>query len=154
MNFRGRSASGDLSGFLDIGSHFAGELRFDQSFRVDGKVVGTVISEGDLVVGEKGEIEGEIRVGRLFVSGRVQGKVRVAKRLSIHSPGRVQGEIHAPTLVIEEGGVLEGSCAMAAVEHRPVETERAEATPEDAPPAVGAKVVGRIAALPERKEVG
>ena len=61
MNFRGKSSPGDLSGFLDVGSHFEGELKFEQSFRVDGKVVGKVISEGDLVVGEKGEIDGEIQ---------------------------------------------------------------------------------------------
>jgi len=150
MNFRGRSASGDLSGFLDVGSHFEGELRFDQSFRIDGKVVGKVISDGDLVVGEKGEVEGEIRVGRLFVSGRVQGEVQVAKRLSIHPRGRVEGEIHASALVIEEGGVLEGHCAMTAGEQLAAEAPRAEATHDGAPAVVGAKVVGRIAAKPER----
>ncbi len=150
MNFRGRSASGDLSGFLDVGSQFEGELRFDQSFRIDGKVVGRVISEGDLVVGEKGEVEGEIRVGRLFVSGRVHGEVQVARRLSIHPHGRVEGEIRAVALVIEEGGVLEGHCAMTAGEKLAAEAPRADSTADGAPAAVGAKVVGRIAAKPER----
>ena len=92
MNFRGKSAPGDLSGFLDQGSHFEGELRFEQSFRIDGKVCGTIRSEGDLVVGERGEIEGEIRVGRLFVSGIVRGEVRASKRLAIHARGRVEGD--------------------------------------------------------------
>ena len=101
MNFRGKSSPGDLSGFLDVGSHFEGELRFEQSFRVDGKVVGKVISDGDLVVGEKGEIDGEIRVGRLFVSGLVKGEVHAARRLSIHPRGRVEGTVHARALIIE-----------------------------------------------------
>lgn len=140
MNFRGKTASGDLSGFLDQGSHFEGELRFEQSFRIDGKVSGTIRSEGDLVVGEKGEIEGEIRVGRLFVSGVVRGEIHVTKRLSIHARGRVEGEVHAPALVIEEGGVLEGRCAMGGASAEKIEGDATVAEP------LPAKVVGRISA--------
>ena len=146
MNFRGKSAAGDLSGFLDQGSHFEGELRFEQSFRIDGKVTGSIRSEGDLVVGEKGEIEGDVRVGRLFVSGLVRGEIRVAKRLAIHARGRVEGEVYAPALVIDEGGILEGLCAMSA---RPAEGGESDATPQKAggtalAEPLPAKVVGRI----------
>lgn len=140
MNFRGKAASGDLSGFLDQGSHFEGELRFEQSFRVDGKVSGTIRSEGDLVVGEKGEIDGEVRVGRLFVSGVVRGEIHVSKRVSIHARGRVEGEVHAPALVIEEGGVLEGRCAMGGGSGEKTEGDATVAEP------LPAKVVGRISA--------
>lgn len=144
MNFRGKSASGDLSGFLDQGGQFEGELRFEQSFRVDGKVTGGIRSEGDLVVGEKGEIEGEVRVGRLFVSGLVRGEVHCAKRVSIHPRGRIEGEVRTPALVVEEGGVLEGRCMMGAA----VAEEAGHETP--APEALSAKVVGRIPANKER----
>jgi cytoskeletal protein CcmA (bactofilin family) len=144
MNFRGKTNAGDLSGFLDQGSHFEGELRFEQSFRVDGKVTGTVRSDGDLVVGEKGEIDGEVRVGRLFVSGLVRGQVHVAKRLSIHPRGRVEGEVRSPALVVEEGGVLEGQCAMGVERLGTGETDATLAEP------LPAKVVGRIAATKER----
>ena len=144
MNFRGKSSPGDLSGFLDVGSHFDGELRFEQSFRVDGKVVGKVISEGDLVVGEKGEIDGEIHVGRLFVSGLVRGEVHATRRLSIHPHGRVEGTVYSRALVIEEGGVLEGQSSM-----KSETEERAASETPAAPSAVtSAKVVGRIPAKP------
>ena len=155
MNFRGKSSPGDLSGFLDVGSHFEGELRFEQSFRVDGKVVGKVISDGDLVDGEKGEIDGEIRVGRLFVSGLVKGEVHAARRLSIHPRGRVEGTVHARALIIEEGGILEGQSSMrvATEERAPSEAPAgaASAAGTAIPASVGgtsAKVVGRIPAKP------
>ena len=144
MNFRGKSSAGDLSGFLDVGSHFEGELKFEQSFRVDGKVVGKVVSDGDLVVGERGEIDGEIRVGRLFVSGLVKGEVHVSRRLAIHPHGRVEGAVYAKALVIEEGGILEGQSSM--------KVEAEESAPAEstagASPALSAKVVGRIPAKP------
>ena len=144
MNFRGKSSPGDLSGFLDVGSHFEGELRFEQSFRVDGKVVGKVVSDGDLVVGEKGEIDGEVHVGRLFVSGRVKGEIHATHRLSIHPHGRVEGVVHARALIIEEGGILEGQSSM-----RPEAAEAQEPDAVTSSPGQGsAKVVGRIPAKP------
>ncbi len=147
MNFRGKSSPGDLSGFLDVGSHFEGELKFDHSFRVDGKVVGKVISDGDLVVGEKGEIDGEIRVGRLFVSGLVKGEVFAAQRLSIHPHGRVEGRVHARALIIEEGGVLEGESSMMVAARRAY-AERSHDARGGGGGRHSAKVVGRIPAKP------
>lgn len=148
MNFRGKSSPGDLSGFLDVGSHFEGELKFEQSFRVDGKVVGRVVSDGDLVVGERGEIDGEIRVGRLFVSGLVKGEIHAARRLSIHPRGRVEGTVHARALVIEEGGIFEGQSLMidATEERAPGESAPQHSAATSAPTA--ARVVGRIPAKP------
>ena len=55
MIFKSEGKQSDLNGFLDSGSHLEGELRFDASFRVDGKLTGRVDSEGDLIVGESGE---------------------------------------------------------------------------------------------------
>ena len=73
MIFKSDGKQSDLNGFLDGGSHLQGELRFDASFRVDGKLTGTVESEGDLIVGEAGEVDGEVRAGQVFVSGTVKG---------------------------------------------------------------------------------
>ena len=49
--------AGELNGFVDKGSHVHGELRFDAAFRIDGKVEGTIVSEGDLVIGDGGEVD-------------------------------------------------------------------------------------------------
>ncbi len=51
MIFKSEGKQGDLNGFLDGGSHLQGELRFEASFRVDGKLTGLVESQGDLIVG-------------------------------------------------------------------------------------------------------
>jgi cytoskeletal protein CcmA (bactofilin family) len=102
----------DLNGFLDNGSHLHGELRFDASFRVDGKLTGTVQSEGDLIVGESGEIEGEIKIGQVFVSGTVRGVIHAGRKIQIAPGGKVYAEIDTPALVIEDGATFEGRCSM------------------------------------------
>jgi cytoskeletal protein CcmA (bactofilin family) len=112
MIFKSDGRQSDLNGFLDSGSHLQGELRFETSFRVDGKLTGTVRSEGDLIVGESGEIEGELQVGQLFVSGTVRGTILASRKIQIAPTGKVFAELDTPSLVIEDGATFEGSCAM------------------------------------------
>lgn len=109
-----KSASGDLNGFLDAGSHMHGELRFEDTFRIDGRLTGKVVSEGDLVVGVGGEIEGEVRVGRVFISGTVRGRIHATRRLEIATNGRVYADLETPSLVVEDGAFVEGACSMVA----------------------------------------
>lgn len=106
------SARGDLNGFLDADSQINGELHFEDTFRVDGKLTGKVISEGDLVVGEQGEIEGSIEVGRVFVSGVVRGNITASSRVELTAGGKVYADLATPALVIEEGAIFEGKCRM------------------------------------------
>lgn len=108
---RGKNGKSQLNGFLDAGSHLRGDLHFEDTFRIDGKLTGKVDSEGDLYVGERGEVEGEVRVGRLFVSGTVKAVV-TAKRVEVAPGGQLRGEIETPTLVIDEGAIFEGQSRM------------------------------------------
>jgi cytoskeletal protein CcmA (bactofilin family) len=110
MKLPGRS--GNLNGFLDAGSHLEGKLHFEDTFRVDGKITGTVESDGDLIVGLGGEVDGEILVGRLFVSGLVRGTVRTKRQVEITAKGRVLADLFTPSLVVEDGGHFEGRCFM------------------------------------------
>ena len=112
MIFRGESSAGELNGFLDSGSRIQGELSFEDSFRIDGAINGKVRSQGELVVGEHGVVEGEIEVGTLYISGTVRAKVRAFQRIEITAKGRVHGELSTPSLVIEEGALFEGACSM------------------------------------------
>ena len=112
MKLRGQGSSGDLNGFLDAGSQIKGDLLFEDTFRVDGKVNGKVLSDGDLVVGVGGEVEGEVSVGSVFISGTLRGRVKAAKRIEIAAGGRVYATLETPSLVIEDGAFFEGQSAM------------------------------------------
>ena len=112
MIFKTEGKHADLNGFLDKGSHLHGELRFDASFRVDGKLTGTVESDGDLIVGETGEVDGEVKVGQIFVSGTVRGSIRASRKVQIAPQGKLFAEVETPALVIEDGAIFEGTCSM------------------------------------------
>lgn len=110
--FKNASPQGEINGFLDAGSHMNGELSFEDTFRIDGKLTGKVVSDGDLIVGENGHVDGEIAVRRVFVSGTVHGTMRVADRVEITANGKVYADLFTPTLTIEEGAFFEGQCSM------------------------------------------
>jgi len=112
MIFKSDSNAGELNGFLDSGSRMEGDLHFDTTFRIDGKLTGKVVSDGDLVVGDGGELEGEIRVGQIFISGTVRGEVHAARRVQIAANGRAFADLHTPSLIIEDGALFEGRCSM------------------------------------------
>ncbi|MGZ8868789.1 MAG: bactofilin family protein [Thermoanaerobaculia bacterium] len=107
-----KGKSGDLNGFLDRGSSFKGELEFEDTMRIDGKFNGRIRSKNELIVGESAQIEGEIHVGRIAISGTVVGKIKADQRVEIHRNGKVYSDVDTPTLIIEEGAIFQGNCVM------------------------------------------
>ena len=105
-------SAGEINGFLDAGSHMKGELHFEDIFRIEGKLTGSVVSEGELIVGDRGEVEGDIRALRIFVSGVVRGTLRAQERVVIAATGKVLADVHTPILTVEEGAVIDGRCYM------------------------------------------
>lgn len=99
---------GVLNGFLDRGARFEGTLTFEDTFRIDGQVKGLILSDRDLVIGEGAEVEGEIRVGKLAVSGTIRGSVHASERIEVHAGARVFAELHTPALTVEEGAIIQG----------------------------------------------
>jgi cytoskeletal protein CcmA (bactofilin family) len=136
---RSTAKEGDLNGFLDRGSHLRGELQFDAHFRVHGKFTGEVITDGELVVGEGGEVEGEMRVGQVIVSGTVRGTIQASRRVQITSTGKVFADVDTPALIVEDGALFEGRCAMS------------RDAAKTAPPANGPKLVAPKTAAAARE---
>ncbi|MCU0291576.1 MAG: polymer-forming cytoskeletal protein [Thermoanaerobaculaceae bacterium] len=109
-----KKPGGTLNGFLDQGCSIKGDIVFADLLRVHGHATGTVRSDGELLVGEGGVVEGEIMVARLVVAGTVRGTIKARERLVVHSSGRITAEIATPVLVVDEGGVVEGTVNMTA----------------------------------------
>lgn len=112
MIWKNEAGDGELNGFLDRGSRLEGDLNFANSFRVDGQLVGTVTSDGKLIVGDEGEVQGEVHVHQVLVSGTLRGRVRASGRIHLTPSARVYADLETVSLVIEEGAMFEGRCAM------------------------------------------
>jgi cytoskeletal protein CcmA (bactofilin family) len=141
MKPTGRSS--ELNGFIDRGSEIKGELQFETHFRVHGKFSGTVQSEGELIVGEGGEVEGKVEIGQLLVSGIVRGTVTARQRIHITATGQLRADVSTPALVLEDGALFEGHCAMSRESGREAQRDAARN------PAAGPKLIANKPAARE-----
>jgi cytoskeletal protein CcmA (bactofilin family) len=101
-----------VSGFLDKETEIVGDIKFKESFRIDGKFHGKILSGNGLIIGENAEIDADIEVNSISINGRVKGSLKAKDRIEIFSNGRVIGTIITPKLIIEEGAFFQGSCQM------------------------------------------
>ncbi len=103
---------GSVDTVLGVGSDFKGQIFAKGTIRIDGKIEGNVSSEEGVIIGDKGQVKGNISAKSVIISGRVTGNVSSTKRLEITPSGQLQGDIHTPRLAIAEGVVFKGNCDM------------------------------------------
>lgn len=107
-----KSDGASLNGFLDRGSHFHGDLSFEETFRIDGKLEGKIRSGNELILGETADVEAEVEVGSISINGTFRGSIRALERIDLLPRARVFADLTTPILKIEEGARFEGSCQM------------------------------------------
>lgn len=103
----------EMTAFLGKDTNFKGKLTFHGTVRIDGHFEGEISStNGTLIIGEGGLVEANVHISCVVVSGEMRGDVIADKRIDIFEPGKVFGNIQAPTIVIDEGAIFEGNCRM------------------------------------------
>ncbi len=112
MKLKGDTKSGEVEAFLGKNTSFEGKMGFEGMARLDGKFDGEIFSGDVLIIGETATVNAEINVNSLLIDGRVSGNVSATGKIEIHSTGNLYGNINTPTLVIEEGGLFDGTCKM------------------------------------------
>ncbi len=102
----------EIKAFLGPGSQFEGKLVFNEIVRLDGAFRGEVTSHDTLIVGESADIQADIQVGTLILSGRFKGNVKAKTRVELRAPAQVDGTIETPALSVEDGVSLNGTINM------------------------------------------
>ncbi|BCR02950.1 hypothetical protein DESUT3_00190 [Desulfuromonas versatilis] len=102
----------EIKAFLGPGSQFEGKLIFDEIVRIDGNFRGEVTSRDTLIVGQTADVQAEVNVGTLILSGRFKGNVKATAKVELRSPAQVDGSIDTPVLVVEEGVILNSNLTM------------------------------------------
>lgn len=97
---------------IGLGTEINGTLRANGGIRIDGRVEGEVVNEGDLVVGEEGVLEATVKTRNVTVAGEVRGNIEASGRVEIVATGRLIGDITVNALIIHEGAVFDGNCQM------------------------------------------
>ena len=83
---------------------------------IDGRIKGEAISDGYLIIGENGYVEGDIRSENMLIAGTVQGNIFVRERLEVTENGKIIGDITTKSLIIAEGASFAGKCTMTSLQ--------------------------------------
>lgn len=104
--------SSNTSAYLDAGSRISGKLSFETPARIDGQVEGEINAKYSVAIGEGAVVSAQIKADSVVVAGKVSGDIVAIHRIEIKPSAKVMGNITAPILVINEGALFEGHCAM------------------------------------------
>jgi len=77
---------------------------------VKGELTGSLSTQNDLSVKDKGTIEADIVAKNAFISGEIKGNLQVEEKIELASTAKVSGDINCRVLAIDEGATLSGRC--------------------------------------------
>jgi cytoskeletal protein CcmA (bactofilin family) len=104
-------ASSELS-LVGAGTVIEGKIRTEGSIRIDGKLHGDLSAKVNIAVGENGVIEGNVSARNVSLAGKVSGTVTATEKLVLEGRSVMKGDIRATRLVVDEGAMFDGQCAM------------------------------------------
>lgn len=101
-----------INAFIGEGTVFEGHFEFSGVAQITGKLIGDIASSGTLVIGEKGDVSGNISVAELKSAGNISGEVHAKQRITLYKSAVMTGNLATPALEVEEGANLEGEIRM------------------------------------------
>ena len=105
-----KSANSAPSGrnVLSTDVEIKGSIKFSNDLVVDGKIEGSINSDGALTVGENARIKAEISTRSVIIYGKVHGNIEVSDTVELKANAELVGDIKAASLSIEPGAVFVG----------------------------------------------
>jgi cytoskeletal protein CcmA (bactofilin family) len=116
---RDRSGNGvspdSVISIIGPGMKVVGNCETDGTIRIEGTVEGSVSAGKAVVVCKDGLVSGDIITQDAVVSGTVIGTLVAESRLELQATCRIEGDIRARRLQLEEGAILNGTVHMGEV---------------------------------------
>lgn len=103
---RASDASGTV--LVPAGGCFEGQVAIVGLTRIEGSVRGSLRGPGQLLVGPDARVEGRIECESLDSRGEIVGPVAVRTRARLGGRGRLDGDLRAPSVVLEDEAIWNG----------------------------------------------
>jgi cytoskeletal protein CcmA (bactofilin family) len=102
---------GDIT-IISHGVKLEGKISSGGSIRVDGTIQGDINSQGNVTVGEQGDVNGQINAITVTVGGKVVGSVNAKEKIIMEAKANLKGDIFTKILVVEAGAHFVGKSNM------------------------------------------
>ncbi len=102
------------SGINSLGHNTSikGDLSTESDIRLDGTLIGNLNCKGKLILGPKGNIQGDVVCDNAVIEGRIDGTIRVKDLLHVKETAKITGEISTNKLTVQSGAVFNVKCDM------------------------------------------
>lgn len=104
------AAPGARQVVVEAGTRFEGLVSFRGVVRVEGTVVGRVVAEGSLWIGEQAELHGVVEADDVTIEGSCEGEIEARARIVLRPTARVRGRLAAPRIAMADGSLFDGRC--------------------------------------------
>ena len=90
-----------------------GDLSGDEDLLIQGQIQGKIkLASHNVTVGPSGRVQADIRGRNIRVEGEVHGNLFGQEEIVIRASGRVEGNLQAPRVTLENGSKFKGSIDM------------------------------------------
>jgi len=110
--------------FIGSDSKIEGNLTGKGILRIYGEVIGDIVMDGDVIIGESGEVNGNITSQTLLIGGTVIGDVIAREQLRVVSKGKLLGNIQTKSMIVDENAMFKGMSEMLTSEE--IESQKEE----------------------------
>ena len=87
------SISNDIQTIVSKETKIKGSIISEGNIRIDGSIEGEIMAEGNVIIGDQGNVSGDIKGDNVMISGCVRGNVTANKKLEILSTGSLYGDV-------------------------------------------------------------
>lgn len=101
----------DILGKLNVTGAINGDSKAAEVFADNAKIVGEVVSDGSVKVGQSSVIIGNITATSAVIAGAVKGDIDVQGPVILDASAIVMGNIKSKSVQINNGAVIEGMCS-------------------------------------------
>ena len=91
---------------------FKGSIKAKGLIRIDGEMEGEIETQGDVVIGEGGKVNLELKARHVAIAGRFEGSLEAEGKLEIKNSAIVIGSVKTIGLLVDDGAVFSGSMEM------------------------------------------
>lgn len=91
---------------------FKGSIKAKGLIRIDGEMEGEIETQGDVVIGEGGKVNLELKARHVAIAGRFEGSLEAEGKLEIKNSGIIIGSVKTNGLLVDDGAVFSGSMEM------------------------------------------
>ena len=100
-----------IAGKLNITGNIEGDSKAEEIFADGARIVGEVVSNGTIKVGQSSVIKGNIVATAAVLAGAVKGDIDVKGPVVLDSTSIIMGNIKSKSIQINNGAAIEGLCS-------------------------------------------